>query len=116
MRDLIMKTGDGFVFVYSIKDRSAFESLEGLYKNIVGVRDTEDVPAIVVGDDCEQESHRVVSQEDGHTFADKIGVDFMEVSSEEGRWLDDIFITIVRRINEHKARVGGNKKKECLLQ
>ncbi|KAK1906268.1 Ras-related protein Rap-1b [Dissostichus eleginoides] len=53
MRDLYMKNGQGFALVYSITAQSTFNDLQDLREQILRVKDTEDVPMILVGNKCD---------------------------------------------------------------
>ena len=41
MRDLYVKTGHGFILVYSITSRATFDDLHAYYEQIIKVKDTE---------------------------------------------------------------------------
>jgi len=43
MRDLYMKTGQGFLLVYSITAQSTFNDLQDLREQILRVKDTDEV-------------------------------------------------------------------------
>ena len=47
MRDLYIKNGDGFVFVYSIVARNSFNEIMQLYKQALRVKDCDTWPAIL---------------------------------------------------------------------
>ncbi len=49
MRDLYMKNGQGFVLVYSITSQATFNDLQELRDQILRVKDTADVPMVLVG-------------------------------------------------------------------
>ena len=53
MRDLYMKNGQGFVLVYSISSQATFSDLFELRDQIVRVKDTYDVPMVLVGNKCD---------------------------------------------------------------
>ncbi len=53
MRDLYMKNGQGFVLVYSISSQSTFNDLLELRDQILRVKDTPDVPMVLVGNKCD---------------------------------------------------------------
>ena len=53
MRDLYMKNGQGFVLVYSITSQATFNDLLELRDQISRVKDTVDVPMILVGNKCD---------------------------------------------------------------
>ena len=62
MRDLYMKNGQGFVLVYSITAQSTFNDLQDLREQILRVKDTDDVPMVLVGNKCDLEDERVVGK------------------------------------------------------
>ena len=49
MRDLYMKNGAGFLLVYSITSQSTFSDLQDIRELILRVKDTNDVPMILIG-------------------------------------------------------------------
>ena len=67
MRDLYMKNGQGFVLVYSITAQSTFNDLQDLREQILRVKDTHDVPMVLVGNKCDLEDERVVGKDQGKT-------------------------------------------------
>lgn len=69
MRDLYMKNGQGFVLVYSITAQSTFNDLQDLREQILRVKDTDDVPMILVGNKCDLEEERVVGKDQGSNLA-----------------------------------------------
>jgi GTPase SAR1 family protein len=44
-----MKNGQGFVLVYSITSQATFNDLQELREQILRVKDTADVPMVLVG-------------------------------------------------------------------
>ncbi|CAJ0600960.1 unnamed protein product [Cylicocyclus nassatus] len=69
MRDLYMKNGQGFVLVYSITAQSTFNDLMDLRDQILRVKDTDEVPMILVGNKCDLEDERVVGKDQGQNLA-----------------------------------------------
>ena len=53
MRDLYMKNGQGFVLVYSISSQATFNDLLELRDQILRVKDSHDVPMVLVGNKCD---------------------------------------------------------------
>jgi len=49
MRDLYMKNGCGFLLVYSITSQSTFVDLREIREQILRVKDTDNVPLILIG-------------------------------------------------------------------
>jgi len=63
MREQYMRTGEGFLLVYSITSRQSFEEIVTFQQQILRVKDKDYFPIIVVGNKCDLESERQVSTE-----------------------------------------------------
>lgn len=61
MREQYMRTGEGFLLVYSIENRQSFEEIMTFQQQILRVKDKDYFPMIVVGNKCDLESQREVS-------------------------------------------------------
>ena len=60
MRDQYMRTGEGFIICYSVTDRRTFDEATA-YKRLIGrVRNTDDVPVVLVGNKCDLQLEREV--------------------------------------------------------
>ena len=91
MRDLYMKNGQGFVLVYSITAQSTFNDLQDLREQILRVKDTEDVPMVLVGNKCDLEDERVVGKDQGMNMARQFGqCTFMETSAKAKIGVTDV--------------------------
>lgn len=113
MRDLYMKNGQGFVLVYSITAQATFNDLMELHDQIVRVKDTQDVPMILVGNKCDLEDERVVSKDQGQHLAKQFNCAFMEASAKVKINVPEIFYNLVRQINSKTpARQNPTKSKE----
>jgi small GTP-binding protein len=63
MREQYMRTGEGFLLVYSITSRQSYEEIITFQQQILRVKDKDYFPIIVVGNKCDLESERQVSTE-----------------------------------------------------
>lgn len=61
MRDAYMRTGEGFLLVYSITSRLSFEEIAPFYHQILRVQDRQSYPMILVGNKQDLELERQVS-------------------------------------------------------
>lgn len=61
MREQYMRTGEGFLLVYSINSRQSFEEILTFQQQIYRVKDKDYFPIIIVGNKCDLDSERVVS-------------------------------------------------------
>ena len=63
MREQYMRTGEGFLLVYSITSRTSFEEIQSFQQQILRVKDRDYFPMILVGNKCDLEGERQVSFE-----------------------------------------------------
>lgn len=62
MRELYMKTGQGFLLVFSITSLSSLNELAELREQIIRIKDDENVPIVIVGNKSDLEEDRMVSR------------------------------------------------------
>ena len=55
-----MRTGEGFLLVYSITSRNSFEEISTFHQQILRVKDRDTFPVIVVANKCDLEYERQV--------------------------------------------------------
>ena len=63
MREQYMRTGEGFLLVYSINSRQSFEEILTFQQQILRVKDKDYFPIIIVGNKCDLDSEREVSRQ-----------------------------------------------------
>ena len=90
----------GFVIVYSINDRSTFESISERYQREVEKQKTENAVVMLLGNKCHLEDIRQVSIDEGKKLADKFGFLFFEASSENNINVEQAFVTLTQAIME----------------
>jgi len=117
MRDQYMRSGQGFLCVYSITSRGSFEEISSFREQILRVKDAEKVPMVVVGNKSDLESERVVSQAEGKELAASFGCPWMETSAKERIRCEDSFYELVREIRKGTASAAatprGKKQKKA---
>ncbi|KAL8678209.1 MAG: hypothetical protein Q9186_005427 [Xanthomendoza sp. 1 TL-2023] len=62
MREQYMRTGEGFLLVYSITSRQSFEEIMTFQQQILRVKDKDYFPIIIVGNKCDLDGERQVSR------------------------------------------------------
>ena len=63
MREQYMRTGEGFLLVYSITSRQSFEEIQQFQQQILRVKDRDYFPIIIVGNKCDLEAEREVTKQ-----------------------------------------------------
>jgi len=122
-----MRTGEGFLCVYSITSRNSFEEISTFYQQILRVKDKDYYPIIIVANKCDLEGERVVSTQEGRDLAKQCGCKFIETSAKQKINVDEAFFSLVREIRRFNkengvAGAGGRnspggkkKKKGCTI-
>ncbi|ORY85682.1 ras family-domain-containing protein [Protomyces lactucae-debilis] len=109
MREQYMRTGEGFLLVYSITSRSSFEEIVTFQQQILRVKDKDYFPVIVVANKSDLEGERQVSQQ-GRDLAKQFGCRFVEASAKQRVNVDEAFYNLVREIRRYnKEQSGANK-------
>lgn len=96
MREQYMRTGEGFLLVYSINSRTSLEELQSFYEQIQRVKDSDFVPVLVVGNKCDLEIERQVSYEEGLSLAKSFNCPFLETSAKQRINVEEAFYGLVR--------------------
>lgn len=110
MRDSYMRSGEGFMLVFSITSRSSFEELPVFHDQILRVRDVDTAPIVVCGNKSDLEYERQVTTQEGLDFSRVKNVPYFE-SSAKTRWnVDESFFELVRQIKRNRA--GPEIKKD----
>lgn len=61
MREQYMRSGDGFLLVFSVTDRTSFDEVRKFHKQILRVKDRDEFPMILVGNKSDLSNQRAVS-------------------------------------------------------
>jgi GTPase KRas protein len=107
MREQYMRTGEGFLLVYSITSRQSFEEIMTFQQQILRVKDKDYFPIILVGNKCDLESERMVSTEEGEQLAKNFGCKFIETSAKSRIHVDQAFYDLVREIRRYNREISG---------
>lgn len=98
MRDLYMKTGQGFLLVFSITSSSSLSELAGLREEIIRIKDDENVPIVIVGNKADLEENRAVPRAKGFSISQRWGAPYYEASARTRTNVDEVFIDLCRQM------------------
>jgi len=101
MREQYMRTGEGFLLVYSITSRLSFDEITTFQQQILRVKDKDYFPIILVGNKSDLEGHRQVSYEEGQNLAKSFNCPFLETSAKQRKNVDEAFFTLLREIRRY---------------
>ena len=137
MREQYMRTGEGFLLVYSITSRQSFEEITTFQQQILRVKDRDYFPIIIVGNKCDLENERQVSRQgqwhvvdwcslqmrfeaekcslltlfvvaEGEDLARNFGCAFIETSAKSRINVADSFYNIVREIRRYNKEMSSH--------
>ena len=106
MRDQYIRTGLGFLIVYSVASRSSFEAVTNFRDQVLRVKDEDHYPMIILGNKCDLENEREVPVAEGRELAKQLGCPFLETSAKARINVEEAFYEVVREIRKFNA--GGD--------
>jgi len=104
MRDQHMRTGEGFLLVYSITSRHSFDEISTFHQQILRVKGNNSFPIIIVANKCDLEDDRQISTQEGKDLAKNLGCTYVETSAKGRVNVDETFYELAREICD--ARFG----------
>lgn len=94
-----MKSGQGFLLVFSITSNSSLRELTELREQLVRIKDDERVPLVLVGNKADLEEHRAVSRSKAYAVSQSWGnKPYYETSARRRTNVDEVFIDLCRQI------------------
>lgn len=110
-----MRTGEGFLLVYSITSRQSFSEISAFHQQILRVKDQDAVPVLMVGNKCDLEYERQVGMSEGRDLARHLGAPFMETSAKQRINVEEAFYGLVREIRRFN-NVSGNGSSDTFCE
>ena len=62
MREQYMRTGEGFLLIYSVADKSSFDEIFKFHKQILRVKDRDEFPMILVANKADLTNRQVTTK------------------------------------------------------
>ncbi|KAI9903588.1 hypothetical protein N3K66_000117 [Trichothecium roseum] len=116
MRDLYMKTGQGFLLVFSITSSSSLDELANLREEIIRIKDDENVPIVIVGNKADLEDNRAVPRAKGFSISQRWDAPYYEASARTRTNVEEVFIDLCRQMlrrdddNPHSDELNDDHK------
>ncbi|KAF2743083.1 putative ras small monomeric GTPase [Sporormia fimetaria CBS 119925] len=111
MRELYMKTGQGFLLVFSITSQSSLYELTELREQIRRIKESDSVPIVLVGNKCDLEEDRMVPRARAFKISKDWGdVPYYETSARRRDNVDEVFVDLCRQIMREDAKNAAARK------
>ena len=113
MREIYMKSGQGFLLVFSITSLASLHELSELRDQIIRIKDSANVPMVLVGNKSDLEDDRAVSRARAFAVSQSWGnAPYYETSARRRANVDEVFKDLCRQIihrdMEATNRPGAN--------
>ncbi|KAL7833912.1 hypothetical protein AOLI_G00288720 [Acnodon oligacanthus] len=113
MREQYMRTGDGFLIVFSVTDKASFEHVDRFHQLILRVKDRESFPMVLVANKVDLVHLRKITSEQGREMAMKHSITYIETSAKDPPMnVDKAFHELVRVIRQQVPERAQKKKKK----
>eukprot|EP01107_Rhizomastix_libera_P011467 TRINITY_DN28928_c0_g1_i1.p1 TRINITY_DN28928_c0_g1~~TRINITY_DN28928_c0_g1_i1.p1 ORF type:complete len:187 (-),score=27.20 TRINITY_DN28928_c0_g1_i1:66-626(-) len=115
MRDSYMRTGQGFLIVFSVTSKPSFAETATFHDQILRVKDADHVPMLLAGNKCDIVEGRAVSKDEGEAKAREWNIPFKETSAKLRTNVEESFFDLVREIKKASMKNGKGDKKKVKL-
>ncbi|CAK7272720.1 Ras-related protein rsr1 [Sporothrix epigloea] len=106
MRDLYMKTGQGFLLVFSITSPSSLSEIDTLREEIIRIKDDENTPMVIIGNKADLEDQRAVSRSKAFSLSQQWNAPYYESSARTRTNVDEVFIDLCRQMLRREELVS----------
>jgi len=120
-----MRTGNGFICVYTITSETSLKEVKGIHQTMLRAKNADKVPMVLLGNKCDLANEREVEETDGKKLAAEFQCPFFETSAKSNINVTEAFLQVAREIlssaaEENLDRIEGKsvaakKKSPCNL-
>lgn len=108
LKELYIKSGQGFILVFSLTSLASVNELGPLREAIVRIKDTTGIPLVLVGNKSDLKAERQVPREVGTSLSKAWGnVPYYEASARKRVNVDEVFADVVRQVRAFEVMNSG---------
>ena len=124
IRDNYIRSGEGFLCVFSICEPESFSATSELREQILRVKTEENMPFILIGNKADLEEKRQVTNDEAESTAKDWNVPYIETSAKTKTNVEKAFFDLMRMIKSRKTdesskpgakKKGKTKKRRCVI-
>eukprot|EP00055_Hartaetosiga_balthica_P006446 m.20217 g.20217 ORF g.20217 m.20217 type:complete len:194 (+) comp5226_c0_seq1:364-945(+) len=113
IRDNYLRTGEGFLCVFSLTEQETFDHMEDFKEQIERVHDPYKMPIILVGNKADLVPQRNVTHQEAQDLASSWGVQYLETSAKNNTNVEEAFIALAKLVKEKKDKAIPAKGKQA---
>ncbi|KAL6083055.1 hypothetical protein STEG23_027531 [Scotinomys teguina] len=103
MQGQCIHIGEGFLCVFALNNTKSFEDIHQYREQIKRVKDSDDVPMVLVGNKCDLVAHTIESQQ-AQNLARCYGIPYVETSARTWQGVEDALCTLIREIRQYRLQ------------
>ena len=111
MREHYMRTGEGFLCVFSVTSHKSFTEVDKFRTQILRVKDADSIPMVLVGNKNDL-TKRDVSVDTARLKAKEFGIPYVDTSAKTRVGVEEAFYTLVREMIAERQRKGTMGKND----
>ncbi|EAY06280.1 Ras family protein [Trichomonas vaginalis G3] len=100
IRETYMRSGNGFLVVFSLIDSHSFDMVNGYIKDIRLTNGREDIPIVCCGNKCDLGDQRQISPEEVEEYFRSVKCCYFETSAARNINVQEAFLTVARMMRE----------------
>ena len=108
MREQYIRVGEGFLLVFSLTDRHSLEECYKIHRDILRIKDTDNVPMLLIGN--KSDIRQIGVDNHARSAATAMHIPYFETSARTRSNIDEIFIELVRMIRKLQCQSAINLK------
>ena len=106
MRDQYIRTGRGFLLMFSVTSRVSFDKIAEYYQQVLNIKDEDSFPIVLMGNKCDLKMDREISTEEGEELARELNCPYFETSAKDRINIEESFYELVREMRKVGTHVS----------
>jgi GTPase KRas protein len=117
-----MRAREGFVCIFDLTKKKTLYEVPRFVEKIRQVKDVNSFPLVIVGNKCDLQSEREVTEEEVKKLIEDFKkqdpewvIPYFECSAKFRTNVDEAFNSIVKELRKIKPKIKKEEKKKCLV-
>eukprot|EP01095_Lingulamoeba_sp_RSL-Kostka_P018152 TRINITY_DN983_c1_g1_i1.p1 TRINITY_DN983_c1_g1~~TRINITY_DN983_c1_g1_i1.p1 ORF type:complete len:196 (-),score=51.80 TRINITY_DN983_c1_g1_i1:116-703(-) len=127
MRDMYIKSGEAFIFVYSVSSAQSLDEIQDIHRQLDRLTEDREVHLVLAANKSDlPEDEHIITEQQGRDLAEQLSCPFYKTSAKENINIKEIFLDVGKRAvdarnsnnnnNNNKKKKGkGKGKKDCFI-